>query len=347
MSEIIIDGRRIAEDAPAWVCAEIGHNHGGDVSRCKEMIRVAVECGVDAVKLQKRDNRSLFTKKIYNSHYENENSYGKTYGEHREALEFDFDQYVEIRDYCRELEVTFFATAFDFKSVDFLERLDVPCYKIASGDLLNTPLQKYIAGTGKPIILSTGGGAYDDVQRAYDAIMPINSNLVIMQCTASYPCDAEDIHLGVIGEYKKRFPGAVIGFSDHFIGKVFGPAAYILGARVFEKHFTLHKWWKGTDHKFSLEPPDLTKYIRDIRNVEKAIDCEKNILECEKSPLYKMGKKIVLSRGMVKGETLTASDIKIVSPNDGLPPYDLDMVIGRKLTHNLSEEDNIAWECLE
>ncbi len=343
---INIDGTLVGGDS-VYVIAEIGHNHGGSVEKCKELFRAAKGSGVNAVKLQKRDNKSLYTPEIYNAPYVNENSYGKTYGEHREALEFDFEQYRELKAYCKELDVTFFATAFDFGSVDFLERLGVPCYKIASGDLLNTPLQKYIAEMGKPMILSTGGGTYEDVQRAHDTIMPINSDLVILQATAAYPAEPKDIHLLVIEEYKKMFPDCVIGLSDHFIGKVFGPPAYILGARVFEKHFTLHRWERGTDHRFSLEPIDMAKYVRDIHNVREAMNNEKLLLECEFKPLYKMGKKLVASRKLTVGEILTASDIKIVSPNDGLPPFFFDELLGHVVQYNIEGGGNIHWEYVE
>lgn len=347
MVELHIAGRRIADNAPAYCIAEVGHNHGGSVERCKELFKAARECGVDAVKLQKRDNKRLFTKGMYESPYVGENSYGRTYGEHREALEFDYEQYKELQAYCNEIGVVMFATPFDFESVDFLERVGIPCYKIASGDLMNTPLQRYIAKTGKPVMLSTGGGTYEDVQRAHDTIMAVNKQLVIMQCTAAYPAEPKDINLPVIARYKEMFPDAVIGFSDHFIGKVFGPAAYVMGARVFEKHFTIHRWWKGTDQAFSLEPDDMRKYVRDIGNISVGMSDQKMPLDCEIKPLYKMGKKIVASRQMSVGEVLTASDVRIVSPNDGIPPCELDKLLGKKLICDLDEEDNIRWESCE
>lgn len=330
-----------------FVVAEVGNNHGGDLERCKELFKSAKECGCNAVKLQKRDNKTLYTKELYDSPYQNENSYASTYGLHREALEFDFEQYRCLQDYCKELNITFFATAFDFKSVDFLEKLNVSAYKIASGDLLNTPLQRYIAQTGKVIFMSTGGGTYDDIQRAYDTILPINPNLVILHCTASYPCEPKDMYLLDIPEYIKRYPGAVIGLSDHFIGKLMSPAAYVLGARVFEKHFTLHKWWKGTDQSFSLEPDDMRKLVRDLENVRQAMKEGKFLLDCERNPLFKMGKKLVLSREISIGEILTASDVKIVSPNDGIPPYELDLILGHKLNCNVGVDDSIHWDYIE
>ena len=340
-----IDGRLIGGET-AYCIAEIGHNHGGDIERCKEMILAAKKCGVDAVKLQKRDSQSLFTKELYGRTMRGQDAYGKTFGEHWEALELSFEQYKELKEYAGRVGLTFFATAFDFVSVDFLEKLGVPCYKIASGDLLNTPLQKYIAGTGKPVILSTGGGSYEDVSRAYETVMRINKNLVLMQCTISYPCEPQDIHLSVIGEYKKRYPDIVIGFSDHFIGKMFGPPAYVLGARVFEKHFTLNKHWKGTNHWFSLEQEDMAKYVRDIHNVVLAMNSEKNVLECEIEPLYERGKKLIAARKVKAGEVLTEADIRIVSPNDGLSPYEIDNFIGKKLKQDLEEESNLTWEAV-
>lgn len=317
------------------------------MERCKELFKSAKACGVNAVKLQKRDNKTLYTRALYDAPYINENSYGDTYGQHREALEFDFEQYKELQLFCYELGLTFFATAFDFNSVDFLEKLGVPCYKIGSGDLLNTPLQKYIAQTGKPIFLSTGGGTYQDVERAYYNIMPINKQLIIMQCTSAYPAEAEYMHLLVIPEYMRMFPGNIIGLSDHYIGKLMSPVAYALGARVFEKHFTLHRWWRGTDQVFSLEPADMAKLVRDLHNVKEAMRAGKFPLEVEQKPLYKMAKKLVTARNITIGKILTASDIKIVSPGDGLPPYELDNILGKTMKCDVMEDDSIHWEYVE
>jgi N-acetylneuraminate synthase/sialic acid synthase len=189
--KLVIEGREISDDSDSYVIAEIGHNHQGSLKTAKELFIAAKECGVDAVKLQKRDNRSLFTREMYDKPYENENSFGKTYGEHREFLEFGLAEYRELQQFARELGLAFFATAFDFKSADFLAELETPAFKIASGDLRNIPLLKYVAAFQKPVIVSTGGGTMDDVRRAYDAMMPVNPQLAILQCTAGYPCAFE------------------------------------------------------------------------------------------------------------------------------------------------------------
>ena len=165
MSRELKLGRLVTDDDPAYVIAEVGHNHQGKLETAKEMFREAKACGASAVKLQKRDNRGLFTQAAFDRPYENENSFGLTYGEHREALEFDRDQYAELQGYAAELELDFFATAFDITSADMLETLDMPAYKVASADLRNLPLLRHIAGFGKPVIVSTGGGTMADVQR--------------------------------------------------------------------------------------------------------------------------------------------------------------------------------------
>jgi N-acetylneuraminate synthase/sialic acid synthase len=342
---LVIDGQTISDDSDGYIVAEIGHNHQGSVDKAKEMFRVAKECGVDAVKLQKRDNRTLFTKALYDMPYQHENSFGATYGEHREALEFGREAYVELKRYAEELGLTFFATAFDFKSVDFLADLGVRVYKTASGDLKNTPLIGYIAKIGRPMLVSTGGGTIEDVQRAYDTIMPINPQLCLLQCTAAYPAEAADMNLKVIATYRERFPDIVVGLSDHQDGISMALASYVLGARVFEKHITMHHTWKGTDHAFSLEPIGLRKYTRDLRRVRSALgDGIKKVLPCEEKPLQKMGKKLVAARDLPAGHVLTRDDIAIKSPNDGLPPYELDGLIGKVTVCRLREDDNFTPE---
>ncbi|MFC1629043.1 N-acetylneuraminate synthase family protein, partial [Gemmatimonadota bacterium] len=142
--KLTVESKDIHDDSDCYVIAEIGHNHQGDINKAKELFLAAKECGADAVKLQKRDNRSLYTAELYDSPYESEASYGATYGEHREALEFGRDEYLELIQYARQLELTMLATAFDFNSADFLADIDIPMYKVASGDLKNTPLLKYL-----------------------------------------------------------------------------------------------------------------------------------------------------------------------------------------------------------
>ncbi len=345
--QLIIADRVISDDSDAYVIAEIGHNHQGSLKTAKELFHAAAECGVSAAKLQKRDNRTLYTRDMFDKPYDNENSFGATYGEHREALEFGKVEYEELQAEAGRLNMAFFATAFDIKSADFLAGLNSPAYKIASGDLKNTPLLKHVAKIGKPMIVSTGGGTLDDVQRAYDTVMPINPRLCLMQCTCGYPAEFAELDLRVIATYREKFPEVVIGYSGHDNGIAMPLAAYMLGARIIEKHFTLNRAMKGTDHKFSLEPVGMKKMIRDLQRVRLALgDGRKKVYASEASPALKMGKKLVAARDLPAGHVLTPADIAIKSPGDGLPPYYLDQVLGQPLARDLRAEDTITLEAL-
>ena len=344
-----IDGVEIHDGGECYVIAEIGHNHQGDIDIAKQLIDAAKECGVDAVKLQKRSNRALYTRDFYDQPYDNELSFGRTYGQHREALELSADDYRELLRYAREVGVTLFATAFDFESADLLAELDVPAFKLASGDLRNTPLQRHVAAFGKPMLLSTGGGTMEDVERAVDAIVPLNEQLCVLQCTAAYPASVEDLNLNVITTLRERFPSLVIGLSDHQNGIAMAVVAYMLGARVIEKHFTLDHALKGRDHAFSLMPEGMRRLVRDLHRVPAALgEATKRPLPIEADPLEKMGKKLVAARELELGHVLAASDLAIKSPADGgLPPYELDRLVGRRLRRPVAFEDFVTFDDVE
>ena len=347
LRELTIDGQRIADDTDCYVIAEIGHNHQGDLDKARQLFLRAKECGVHAVKLQKRDNRSLYTKAMYDRPYQHENSFGRTYGEHREVLEFGREEYLELQAYARQLGLTFFATAFDVPSADFLARLDVPAYKIASGDIRNLPLLRHVARLQKPMIISTGGATLAEVDQACQAILPLNSKLCVLQCTATYPTEPEEMNLRVIETLRDRFPGVVVGLSDHYNGIAMAVVAHMLGARVIEKHFTLNHTWKGTDHALSLEPIGMQKMIRDLQRARIALgDGVKRMLPSEAGAVMKMGKKLVATRSLPAGHVLAEGDIAVKSPGDGLPPTELDRIMGRTLLQALAADDGITLEML-
>ena len=345
MRQLNFNGTLISDDSDCYVIAEIGHNHQGSMDQCKQLFDSAKACGANAVKLQKRDNRSLFTKEMYDSPYNSENAFAETYGAHREYLEFDKSQYRELIAYARDIGITFFSTAFDFNSADFLADLDMPAYKMASGDLTNTPLLRHVAKIGKPMVISTGGGTMDDVKRAYDAVMPINDQICIMQCTSGYPPKFEELNLRVIQTYREAFPDIVIGLSSHDSGIAMAMAGYVLGARMIEKHFTLNRAMKGTDHAFSLEHSGLEKMVRDLRRCRVSLgDGVKRQYEDEAKPLFKMAKKIAAARDLPAGHVLTFEDFAFKVPNDGLAPFHADRLIGAVLKRPLSEDESILYE---
>ena len=286
--EFVIDGRAINDSGPAYVVAEIGHNHGGDLKRALDLIRTAAHCGASAVKFQKRANATLYTVARLAAPYENENSYGPTYGAHRAALEFDDPaQWRELAACATAAGVAWFSTAFDETSADFLAALDVPVFKIHSGGLTDRALLAYVATLGKPVIISTGGGSYSDIARAVETLGDCPH--AILHCTAAYPLQPIEANLNVIPELRRRYPDTVIGWSSHSPGIALSLVAYTLGARIIEHHFTGNRAWKGTDHAFSLEPKGLQTLTEDLEKTRLALgDGVKRTYASELGPLAKM-----------------------------------------------------------
>lgn len=347
MHELVIGGRRIADDTHAYVIAEIGHNHQGSLAKAEELLHAAARAGAHAAKLQKRDNKTLFTRAMYGQPYGGRNSFGATYGEHREALEFGRSEYVHLAQLAAELGIDFFATAFDLPSVDFLVELDVPAIKIASADLTNIPLLEHAAETGKALIVSTGGASMTDVRRACDTILPINPNLALLQCTAVYPAAPSDLNLSVIARYRAEYSNVVIGFSGHDLGPELSWIACALGARMIEKHFTLDRTSAGSDHHFSLDPGQLAELCAGLVRTREALGSpDKRCSDNEASAVRKMGKKLVAARWLPAGHTLTSSDIACKSPGDGLPPYRLNEILGRRLAVPLDTDDDVTLDVL-
>jgi sialic acid synthase len=297
LRELVIDGIRIADDTDCYVIAEIGHNHQGNLDICKKMFEAAKWAGCNAVKLQKRENRSLYTPEFYSSPYNSENAFGATYGEHREALEFGWDAYCALQDYAKQLGITFFATAFDVPSAQFLGKLGVPAFKIASGDIASRSVLEAVAFYDVPVIVSTGGAAEKEIRVAAELLGPCPHG--ILHCTSGYPANYAELNLQVIQTYRNWFPEKVIGWSAHDTGIAMAPVAYALGARIIEKHFTLNRAWKGTDQSFSLEPQGMKTMIDNLKLCKAALgDGIKRRYESENAGLAKQAKN---AQGQIHG----------------------------------------------
>ena len=327
-----------------FIIAEVGHNHMGSVEVCKKIFAEAARCGANAVKLQKRDNHSLFTTEAFNRPYDNFASYGATYGLHREALEFNEEQFVEVKAYAESLGLIFFATPFDIPSADFLYAIGCKMFKIASADLTNTPLIEHVSDFSLPMIISTGGGTWTDIDRVHDIVD--KEQTAFLHCVASYPNKAEEMNLRLIPALRKRYPKiAAVGLSDHYNGIAMAEAAYVLGGTVIEKHFTLDHTWRGTDHPLSLEPQGLESLVKNIHRIKAALGSDnKQLLPSEESAVYKMGKSIYYARGVNAGAVLTEADLCLKCPGGFLPPYFMEQLIGRKLTRDVAEEHPVKGE---
>ena len=354
MRRLILGNKIIDDNSRNFVIAEIGHNHMGDLSICKEMFLKAKENGADAVKLQKRDNLNLYTKSMLNWKYISENAYGKTYGEHRLKLEFNLEQYQELKAYADTLDLIFFATPFDENSVEFLEKIDIPIYKISSSNLKNYNLIKKIGELNKPILISTGGSNLSDIKKSFDLISKYHSNICIMQCVSNYPANYEDLNLKVIKTLKNEFKNTVIGFSSHDTGVSSVIGAYYMGARIFEKHFTLNRAWKGTDQSFSLEPLGLFHIVRDLERARLSLgDGIKQRISSENKAMKKMEQIIVSKFNIEAGETISRENIILKIPNpeeldlDCLYANQVENIINKKTKVKLSEDQAIKIKDLE
>ena len=339
--ELRISDYLISDESKPFVIAEIGANHQGRVDLCETMFELAARSGADAVKLQKRENRLLFMPSLFNQPYIGPTSFAPTYGLHREFLEFNLDQYKHLQKFADNLGLIFFATATDKKSVDFLVDINVPAIKIASADLYSTPLIKYASKFGIPLIMSTGGSDQSTVDRAMDFVDP--SNIGLLQCTATYPAEAEEMNLNVITTFRDRYPETVIGLSSHDRGISFPIIAAALGARIIEKHFTLDRSLPGPDQLASLEPLELKAMVSSIRNIELAISGN-GMKEPSSSELKNMEiarKSIVAKTAINKGDIFSESNITTKRPGNGISPMQWDEVIGQVAQANFNEDDLI------
>ncbi|MCO6679221.1 N-acetylneuraminate synthase family protein [Cutibacterium avidum] len=323
-----------------YFIAELGHNHQGDLSKALEMVDAAAEAGASAVKLQKRNNRSIFTSKMYNAPYNSENSFGRTYGEHREALELTEREYEVIRDHARLRHVDFMATAFDQDSANILAGLGVNAIKIASADITNTPLLEHVASLGLPLVVSTGGATMDDVRHAHDIVIRQAPQVALLQCTSIYPAEPKDLDLRVISTYINSFPEAVVGYSGHDLGADGAIGAYVLGARVIEKHFTLDHKDKGSDHHFSMEPDEFRQMVGRISAIAEMLGSDtKRLHRDELRALAKMGKHMVASQDLPAGHEVKPEDIQIRTAGCGMPPNRVASLVGRRLAAAVQKDD--------
>jgi N-acetylneuraminate synthase/sialic acid synthase len=311
----------------------------GDPDLCEKMIIAAARAGADAVKMQKRDNEAMFTKTALNRPYENEFSYGKTYGEHRAHLDwFGMKEFLRFKAVADKHGILFFATPFEEKSARFLRSLDVPLWKIASCDATNLVLVEKVARYLQPMVISTGGSSLADIDALVAVIDKINPNFALLHCISTYPNTDESLNLLSIGTLRDRYPDKLIGFSSHHPGIEPLVVARTMGASIFEVHFTLNRGFRGTDHGFSMEPRGLETICQDLPRVRVMLGSgEKRALpEEQRGFVAKMGKGIYLNRPLSKGEVITHNDICIKSPAGGLRPHESGEVVGHSLIADCS-----------
>jgi sialic acid synthase SpsE/spore coat polysaccharide biosynthesis protein SpsF (cytidylyltransferase family) len=327
---IKLAGVPIGDGFPYFIIAEIGQNHNGDVKLAKKMIDMAARCGANAVKFQKRDIPSELTKDAFNAPYDNPVSFGKTYGEHRMFLELNEEQHQELKDFAISRGITYFCTPCDIPSLEMMERIGCPFYKVASRDLTNIPLLERMGRTGKPILISTGMSGYEEIEDALKALNRGPDSIVIMHCTSEYPCRLENVNLLAIKKLREKY-GHLVGYSDHTSGIIVSVGAAMMGACVLEKHVTLDRTMKGTDQAGSLEEYGLYKLVDYIRAIEKAFgDEEKVVLPATSTARAKLARSVTSKVKIGAGATLTEEMLTLKSPGTGLKWSDRHLLLGKK-----------------
>lgn len=284
--EIKLGNRLVGDGHPAYVIAEIGINHNGDLEVAKQMIDAAVHAGADAVKFQKRTPEVCTPPEQQKQMRETPWGY-ITYLDYRYKVEFNEEQYREIDRYCKERSIAWMVSVWDEPSVDFMEKFDTPAYKVPSASLTDHALLKYVRKTGKPMIISTGMSTMGQIHKAAKAIG--TDNLLIMHCTSTYPCEPEELNLKMIETLRKEFPNNPIGYSGHEVGLVPSAIAVALGACSVERHLTLDRAMWGSDQAASVEPGGFERLVKYIRVSEASVgDGVKKVYESEKSSMKKL-----------------------------------------------------------
>jgi sialic acid synthase len=336
-----------------YLIGEIGQNHNGSVDIAKLLIDKAAKEVVDplfgqhlkswdAVKLTKRDLSEELSASAMAKPYNNSNSFGKTYGEHRAALELNDEQHFELYQYAKNYGLDFVETLCAIGCLSILKYFQPDRLKVASRDLTNLPLLEALAETKIPIIFSTGMGGVKEIDNALEVITKHHEQITILHCLSQYPSEYRNINLNSIHFLKERYPDYLVGYSDHSIGISIPNAAVAMGAKVIEKHITLDRNMKGTDQKGSLSPDGMYRMVRDIRNLEKAFgEMKKEASEAVSSARVKLERSIATRRCLKAGEIIKEKDLHMLSPGDGFKWSERENLIGKKLKLDVHKDEII------
>jgi N,N'-diacetyllegionaminate synthase len=348
MRKVKIGNRLLGEGEPTFIVAEVGVNHNGSVVLAKKLIDAAQDAGADAVKIQAFKTEKIVTKYAEKTSYQKENTGSKkSQYDMLKKLELEDKEIEELCSYAKERNIVFFSSVFDKESVDLLNKLKVPAFKIASGEITNFPLLRYVAEKKTPIILSTGMSTVGEVEEALEVIREKGSvDIILLHCVTSYPAKTEEANLKVIDVWQNSF-GLPIGFSDHTLGIAAPIAAVALGAVLIEKHFTLDKNMPGPDHRASLEPNEFKEMVDAIRDVEKALgDGVKKLTEEEERIKKVVRRSIVAKVNISKGKVITEDMLDIKRPGTRLEPRYLNKVIGMKAKKDIKADELMTFDKL-
>ncbi len=327
------------------IIAEAGVNHNGSIEMAKKLIEVAADAKADYVKFQTFKADALLIKNAQKASYQkkmtdvNESQY-----EMLNKLELKKSDHIELIDHCKKNNIKFLSTPFDVNSIDLLMSLDIPLFKIPSGEITNFPYLEYIGKKSKPIIMSSGMASLSEVGQALEVLINSGSqieDITVLHCNTEYPTPMEDVNLSAMITIKKEY-GVKVGYSDHTLGIEIPVAAVAMGASIIEKHFTLDRSFSGPDHSASLIPGELTAMVNAIRNIEIALGNGKKVPSSSEKKNIKIARKSIVAKSIIKvGEKFTKDNITVKRPATGLSPMKWNEIIGKISTYNYDVDDSI------
>lgn len=335
------------------IIAEAGVNHNGDFEKAKKLVKVAAQAGADFVKFQTFKADKIVSKSAEKADYQTKNVNDGDNSQYAmlKKLEMPHEWHVQLKEYATELGIMFLSTGFDNESIDYLDELEQPFFKIPSGEITNKPYLEHIASKGKPVIISTGMANMQEISDALGVLIEggiTKKDITVLHCNTEYPTPMEDVNLKAMLHIQQEFD-VKIGYSDHTLGIEVPIAAAALGAQVIEKHFTLDRTLPGPDHVASLEPNELKAMVQAIRNIEKAVGGNgiKEPSKSEQKNTTIARKSIHLQNDVKKGDVLKIEDLIMRRPGDGISPMELDQVLGKIVNINLPEDTKLEWSHLD
>ena len=325
-----------------YIIAEAGVNHNGSFELACKMVDAAKNAGVDCIKFQTFKSEKLVSHSAQKAEYQKDTTGDGSQVEMLKKLELSYDKFLALKKYCDKVGVCFLSTPFDLDSIEFLDSMDMPFWKVPSGEVTNYPYLVALAKTGKPIVMSTGMCDMDEIQAAIQVLRENGTKEIkLLHCNTEYPTPFVDVNLRAMQSMRDTF-GVEVGYSDHTKGIEVPIAAVALGAVLIEKHFTLSRNMEGPDHKASLEPAELANMVTSIRNIEEALGSgDKTPSPSEKKNIYVARKSIVAAKNIKKGDILTENNITVKRPGTGISPMKWNNVIGTKAVRDFEEDELI------
>ena len=346
--ELTIAGRKIGEQYSPYIIAEMSANHNGDMDSALKIIEEAKRAGADAVKIQTYTADSITLKSNLPDFQISDGLWaGRTLYELYEWAHTPWAWHKPLFEHARKHDITIFSSPFDNTAVDLLEDLNAPAYKIASFEAVDLPLIKYVANTGKPMIISTGMADAEEIGEAIEAAREGGcKELAILHCVSGYPASPEDYNLRTIKDMRERF-GLVTGLSDHTLDNTTAIASVVMGSSIIEKHFTLDRNGGGPDDSFSMEPSDLTALCRDAKTAWSALGKVDYGMKSSEQANIKFRRSLYFVKALKAGDVITANAVRSVRPGYGIAPKFVEHIVGKKVVRNIEKNSPVCFDDLE